>query len=91
LVDISKSNEWLLASQHPVYGGIAREPTSTPDVYHTYLSLAALALSNEDGWGGLGGLDPEWNVEKSVRRRWEGRIEELKKEKAREILEAQEK
>lgn len=87
LVDISKSNAFLLASQHPLYGGIAREPGATPDVYHTYLSLAALALSNEneeEGGFGLGELDSEWNVERGVRRRWEERIRALReKEKGR--------
>lgn len=29
-----------------MYGGIGREPGSLPDVYHTYLSLAALSIGN---------------------------------------------
>ncbi|GAA5967889.1 hypothetical protein JCM3765_001779, partial [Sporobolomyces pararoseus] len=44
LVDTKSNSNWLLNCQHVLYGGIGREPGSLPDVYHTYLSLAALSL-----------------------------------------------
>ncbi|GAA5910754.1 protein geranylgeranyltransferase type I subunit CDC43 [Sporobolomyces salmoneus] len=44
LVETRKNSNWLLNCQHPLYGGIAREKGALPDVYHTYLSLAALSI-----------------------------------------------
>lgn len=74
---------WLHSCQHPVFGGIAREPGAFPgtplapflgphsllartDVYHTYLSLAALSLGGEPG---LRPLDAAWNVSTEVAER----------------------
>ncbi|GAA5987814.1 hypothetical protein JCM5350_005373, partial [Sporobolomyces pararoseus] len=46
LVDSRSNSNWLLNCQHRLYGGIGREPGSLPDVYHTYLSLAALSIAS---------------------------------------------
>ncbi|GAA6002556.1 hypothetical protein JCM10207_001180 [Rhodosporidiobolus poonsookiae] len=67
LLDPTLDHVWLLSCQHPLYGGIAREPGAPPDVYHTYLSLAALSLGDAEGETlGLRRLDAAWNVEKGV-------------------------
>ncbi|GAA5907831.1 hypothetical protein JCM5296_005797 [Sporobolomyces johnsonii] len=68
LLDPSLDRNWLLSCQNKLYGGIAREPGAPPDVYHTYLSLAALSLGDADAVG-LRTLDPAWNVERSVAER----------------------
>ncbi|GAA5923177.1 hypothetical protein JCM1841_005916 [Sporobolomyces salmonicolor] len=68
LLDPSLDRNWLLSCQNKLYGGIAREPGAPPDVYHTYLSLAALSLGDADSVG-LRTLDPAWNVERSVAER----------------------
>ncbi|BGP55355.1 geranylgeranyl transferase type-1 subunit beta [Rhodotorula sphaerocarpa] len=80
LVDPSLDRAWLLSCQHPVFGGIAREPDATPDVYHTYLSLAALALgdttngSEKSSRLGLATLDAAWNVPIRVAARMRDRL-----------------
>ncbi|GAA5876600.1 hypothetical protein JCM8547_002419 [Rhodosporidiobolus lusitaniae] len=77
ILDPSLDRAWLLACQHPLYGGIAREPGAPPDVYHTYLSLAALSLGAEhDPHSGLDlrPLDPGWNVRKEVAARIRERL-----------------
>ncbi|SCV71182.1 BQ2448_2770 [Microbotryum intermedium] len=73
--DASLDREWLLACQHGVYGGIAREPSAMPgkDVYHTYLSLAALSLGSsmtshvDEHALDLASLDPGWNCSTKVK------------------------
>ncbi|ORY92956.1 terpenoid cyclases/protein prenyltransferase alpha-alpha toroid [Leucosporidium creatinivorum] len=73
---------WLLECQHKMYGGIAREPGALPDVYHTYLSLAALSLSVTPSPSSapiasaspsislpLRPLDPAWNVSLDIAER----------------------
>ncbi|GAA5974013.1 hypothetical protein JCM8115_005986 [Rhodotorula mucilaginosa] len=67
LVDPRLDRAWLLSCQHPVFGGIAREQKALPDVYHTYLSLAALSLGAvKDRALDLRRLDPAWNVPVAV-------------------------
>ena len=39
-------------------GGFGKDADDYPDPYHSYLALAALALSGD----GLKRLDPRWNV-----------------------------
>ncbi|KDE06584.1 hypothetical protein MVLG_03080 [Microbotryum lychnidis-dioicae p1A1 Lamole] len=66
----SMDREWLLSCQHAVYGGIARESGAMPDVYHTYLSLAALSLGSDSSSGkdlGLAPLVPGWNCSVKVK------------------------
>jgi geranylgeranyl transferase type-1 subunit beta len=58
-----REQAWLLACQHPIIGGIANQPGNPPDLYHTYLALAALSLSGLDG---LQPLDPRINVSRST-------------------------
>lgn len=59
------------------------------DVYHTYLSLAAMSIGQpakeEGGEGkgidlGLGELDVAWNVEKGVAERLKEKIKRLQEE-----------
>lgn len=96
LLEPSLDQRWLLSCQHPVYGGIAREPGAVPgtidlpapsndvglnpsfrlplaDVYHTYLSLAALSLGGAQS-SEMRQLDPRWNVEVGVAERIKKRI-----------------
>ncbi|KAL8278938.1 hypothetical protein RQP46_008607 [Phenoliferia psychrophenolica] len=63
LLDPELDRNWLHSCQHPTYGGIAREPGASPDIYHTYLSLAALSLGGQPG---LFPLEPAWNVPQAV-------------------------
>ena len=62
LVDQDADRAFLISAQSPL-GGFGKEPEDYPDPYHSYLALAALALSHS-GHGGLGlsELDAEWNV-----------------------------
>ncbi|GJN89162.1 hypothetical protein Rhopal_002136-T1 [Rhodotorula paludigena] len=73
VVDPALDRAWLLSCQHPLYGGIAREPGALPDVYHTYLSLAALSLGDAGDSAsqrlGLRALDAAWNVSRAVKAR----------------------
>lgn len=38
----------LLKTQHPVLGGFGKFPGDLPDLYHSYLGLAALSLAGSD-------------------------------------------
>ncbi|KAH9458053.1 hypothetical protein Pst134EB_010357 [Puccinia striiformis f. sp. tritici] len=46
LYDPHANIQFLLRCQSSQWGGIARSPGDHPDVYHTYLALASLSLSN---------------------------------------------
>lgn len=68
VVDSSRLRTFMDQCQFK-FGGIAKSPGSYPDPYHTYLSLAALALcptleSNPDdpSWCFKPGFDPLWNA-----------------------------
>ncbi|BGP31803.1 geranylgeranyl transferase type-1 subunit beta [Rhodotorula toruloides] len=75
VLDPALDRTWLLDCQHKVFGGIAREPGARPDVYHTYLSLAALALGDADGKVlGMRRLDAGWNVPVEVAERMRSRL-----------------
>ncbi|GAA5997900.1 uncharacterized protein JCM10292_006893 [Rhodotorula paludigena] len=78
VVDPALDRAWLLSCQHPLYGGIAREPGALPDVYHTYLSLAALSLGDAGDSAsqqlGLHALDAAWNVSRAVKARMRERL-----------------
>ncbi|KAK4049082.1 geranylgeranyl transferase type-1 subunit beta [Microbotryomycetes sp. JL221] len=79
LVDVRADRLWLLSCQHASYGGIAREAGATPDIYHTYLALAALSIefNNDDHESKskrLLELDPAWNVSKAVATRIKQRL-----------------
>ncbi|KAF2212577.1 hypothetical protein CERZMDRAFT_40849, partial [Cercospora zeae-maydis SCOH1-5] len=52
----SRLQRYLLEkTQHPVLGGFGKFPGDLPDLYHSYLALAALGL---DGCEGLQDIDP---------------------------------
>ncbi|KAM0787769.1 hypothetical protein ACM66B_003824 [Microbotryomycetes sp. NB124-2] len=82
LVDVAKDRRWLLSCQHETYGGIAREAGAIPDVYHTYLSLAALSIGYHAETQSETGrkeqplleLDPAWNVSNVVAERIRTRL-----------------
>ncbi|GEM07421.1 geranylgeranyl transferase type-1 subunit beta [Rhodotorula toruloides] len=75
VLDPALDQTWLLDCQHKVYGGIAREPGARPDVYHTYLSLAALALGDVDVTVlGMRRLDAGWNVPVEVAERMRSKL-----------------
>lgn len=64
LVKREANRSFLLSSQFPI-GGFGKEPEDYPDPYHSYLALAALALSHSSSREenlGLKELDPRWNV-----------------------------
>lgn len=52
----------LEKTQHPI-GGFGKGPGGLPDVLHSYLGLAALAVSRE---GGIKGLDPALCISKDA-------------------------
>jgi geranylgeranyl transferase type-1 subunit beta len=56
-----REQAYLFACQHPIIGGLANQPGNPPDLYHTYLSLAAVSLF---GLKGLQPLNPLVNVSK---------------------------
>ncbi|KAH8916590.1 terpenoid cyclases/Protein prenyltransferase [Atractiella rhizophila] len=64
LIGSDNHTRWLLDCQHSKIGGVAKGPGELPDVYHTYLSIAALSL---DGQFDLAELDPVLNVKKGAK------------------------
>lgn len=64
LVDGVKMREWLLSCQFK-FGGIARTVGEFPDPYHTYLSLAAMAMYADDS-SQLPDFDPLLNCTKDT-------------------------
>lgn len=64
-------SSFLLLCQMPRMGGIAKFPGEYPDLYHTYLALAALALGGDHG---LRALDPAINLSKDALVSLEARI-----------------
>lgn len=61
IVDAAADRAFLLSSQSPI-GGFGKDPDDMPDPYHSYLALAALALSDPE----LTPLDPLWNSTKTT-------------------------
>ncbi|KZT37366.1 terpenoid cyclases/Protein prenyltransferase [Sistotremastrum suecicum HHB10207 ss-3] len=63
-VNVAENARWLSACQFR-YGGISKNPTETPDPFHTYLSLASLAVYQpkvpDDGDAGPG-FDATWQL-----------------------------
>ena len=64
LVDAESNTAFLLASQSPL-GGFGKEPEDYPDPYHSYLALAALALTKGSDYG-LKPLNARWNVSRET-------------------------
>jgi geranylgeranyl transferase type-1 subunit beta len=80
LYDRDAVRRYLLENtQHPVLGGFGKFPGDLPDLYHSYLGLAALSLAGGEGVkevdagmcvsrearGRLGNLWKEWGVSDS--------------------------
>lgn len=49
LIDINSCREYLLKKTQHMIGGFGKIPGDPPDIYHSYLGLAALALYGNDG------------------------------------------
>lgn len=70
LIDKAALQKYLLEkTQHPVLGGFGKFPGDLPDLYHSYLGLAALALT---GWEGVKALDGGMCVSAEARGSLEG-------------------
>ena len=70
LYDHNGIQRYLLEkTQHPVLGGFGKFPGDLPDLYHSYLGLAALSLA---GGSGIKELDPGMCVSKEASTRLEG-------------------
>lgn len=59
-VDSTANTAFLISSQSPL-GGFGKEPDDYPDPYHSYLALAALALSDNTELD-LKPLNARWNI-----------------------------
>jgi geranylgeranyl transferase type-1 subunit beta len=57
-IDHDANRSFLLSAQSPI-GGFGKDSDDMPDPYHSYLALAALAMSPDSG---LKPLDALWNV-----------------------------
>lgn len=75
----SRLRRYLLEkTQHPTLGGFGKFPGDLPDLYHSYLGLAALGLldGDEDGGEGVQRVDPGLCVSRRASGRlkgiWEG-------------------
>ena len=49
LIEIKSCREYLLERTQHMIGGFGKMPGDPPDIYHSYLGLAALALYEKDG------------------------------------------
>jgi geranylgeranyl transferase type-1 subunit beta len=61
LVNAPPNTSFLLDAQSPI-GGFGKAPEDFPDPFHSYLALAALALTPARDELGLKELDPVWNL-----------------------------
>ncbi len=62
MINKEADRAFLLSAQFPM-GGFGKEPEDYPDPYHSYLALAALALSHSGEYGMvLKPLDAQWNL-----------------------------
>ncbi|KAL9528843.1 Geranylgeranyl transferase type-1 subunit beta [Sphaerulina musiva] len=82
----SRLRRYLLEkTQHPTLGGFGKFPGDLPDLYHSYLGLAALGLLDGDGEGGVQRVDPGLCVSRRASGRlkgiWEGWKERERGEK----------
>jgi geranylgeranyl transferase type-1 subunit beta len=55
VIDITPQRRWLLKKTQHMIGGFGKEPGYPPDIYHSYLGLAALSVMGE---ADLKRLDP---------------------------------
>jgi len=65
LADQEANRRFVLSTQDPVTGGLAKWPDSHPDPLHTYLGLSGLALAGEPD---LQLVDPSLNMSKRALR-----------------------
>jgi len=47
LINFDLMKMFIQSAQHQVIGGIAKEPSSLPDILHTYMSISALAIGGD--------------------------------------------
>ncbi|KAK3866606.1 hypothetical protein Pcinc_022531 [Petrolisthes cinctipes] len=59
MVDVEALRQFVLSTQDPITGGLAKYPCSRPDGLHTYLGMAGLALLTRDS---LRPIDPALNI-----------------------------
>ena len=59
LVDTTALRKFVLSTQDPITGGLAKYPNSNPDGLHTYLGISGLALLSKDN---LKPVDPALNI-----------------------------
>lgn len=72
---MSREQDFLLLCQSRM-GGIAKFPGDYPDIYHTYLAMAALALS---GYKGVKPIDVSVNVSQDVLERLKASLTVIRK------------
>ncbi|KAF9937594.1 Geranylgeranyl transferase type-1 subunit beta [Mortierella alpina] len=66
LVNYSCNRGYLMETQHKMFGGFGKWVGTYPDVLHSYMGIASLALMGEPG---IRPLDPRLNVSKRVQER----------------------
>ncbi|XP_076066537.1 geranylgeranyl transferase type-1 subunit beta [Oratosquilla oratoria] len=59
LIDKEELRQFVLSTQDPITGGLAKYPDSPPDGLHTYLGMSGLSLFGEDG---LQPVNPALNI-----------------------------
>lgn len=59
LVNAEENRKFVLSTQDPVIGGLAKWPDNSPDPLHTYLGLSGLSLAGEPS---LEPVDPALNI-----------------------------
>merc|ERR1712130_748493 len=65
MTDTEASRRFVLSTQDPVTGGLAKWVDTQPDPLHTYLGLSGLGLQGEDG---VQVVDPGLNISLRARR-----------------------
>lgn len=66
LVNAPANTSFLLNAQSPI-GGFGKAPEDFPDPFHSYLALAALALTPARDELGLKEIDAVWNLPPAAR------------------------
>ena len=59
LLDIGALRQFVLSTQDPITGGLAKYPNAHPDGLHTYLGISGLSLLRKDN---LKPVDPALNI-----------------------------
>jgi len=63
--DTTASRTFVLSTQDPLTGGLAKWADTQPDPLHTYLGLSGLSIGGEEG---LGEVDPALNISMRARK-----------------------